>query len=40
VAAAALGDRARERAAAFTWERTAAGYAAAYAEACDKVTAR
>jgi glycosyltransferase involved in cell wall biosynthesis len=33
VAAAALGAMARERAAAFTWERAAAGYLAAYEEA-------
>jgi glycosyltransferase involved in cell wall biosynthesis len=32
-AAAALGERARLRAAAFTWERCAAGYESAYAEA-------
>ena len=32
-AAAALGARARARAAAFTWDRAASGYAAAYAEA-------
>jgi alpha-1,3-rhamnosyl/mannosyltransferase len=32
-AAAALGERARQRAAGFTWERCAAGYESAYAEA-------